>query len=170
MRDLSARNNVVTARLPKRFDVVDDSWLFQTKQDDVRPVAVGPRCVVLTDGSLGCSFMLQSRLGCNDFMPVIARSSDGGVTWSDPIPVWPKLAEQYSIFCSLSHGQPGELLLFGTRTPINMVGEPFWREETSGIKQNELIWARSSDDGVNWTLPIVIPMPIPGSAEAPAPI
>lgn len=157
-------------RLPKRFGVVDDGWLFRTKQDDVRPVAVGPRCVRLADGSLVCSFMLQSRLGCNDFIPVIARSIDRGRTWSDPIPVWPKLAEEYSIFCSLGCGRPGELLLFGTRTPINTAGELFWREETSGMKQNELVWTRSFDDGLNWTLPFVIPMPIPGSAEAPAPI
>ncbi len=38
------------------------------------------------------------------------------------------------------------------------------------MKQNDLIWARSRDAGRTWTRPNVIPMPIPGGAEAPGPM
>jgi hypothetical protein len=48
------------------------------------------------------------------------------------------------------------------------LGEPFWSDTTQGLKQNELIWSRSTDGGATWTEPTVIPMPIPGAAEAPA--
>lgn len=36
-----------------------------------------------------------------------------------------------------------------------------------GLKQNELVWSRSLDAGATWDTFRVIPMPIPGSAEAP---
>lgn len=56
------------------------------------------------------------------------------------------------------------------RTPIERPGESFWSDESQGIKQNELIFATSSDSGKTWTEPQPIVMPIPGSAEAPGPI
>lgn len=111
--------------------------------------------------------MLTSALGTNDFVPILHRSSDGGATWQAEGPVWPDLLQRWSIFVSISRDSEGRLFLFGSRTPIEVPGETFWSDATQGIKQNELIWATSTDSGRTWTSPAVIPMPIPGSAEAP---
>jgi len=34
--------------------------------------------------------MVQSKLGINDFVPMLARSVDNGATWSEPVPVFPR--------------------------------------------------------------------------------
>jgi hypothetical protein len=131
-----------------------------------RSIAVGPRCAVLTNGDLLCSFMLTSSLGTNDFLPVLYRSTDGGDTWQEQGPAWPHLQDGWSIFASISRDATGRLFLFGSRCPIEKPGEPFWSDATQGLKPNQLIWSTSTD-GRQWSEPSVIPMPIPGAAEAP---
>lgn len=129
------------------------------------PVACGPRCVVEPDGAVLCTFMVQSKLGVNDFVPMMARSGDGGLTWADPAPVFPEaVTRRHSIFCSIGPGP----FLHGIRIPIDEPGESFWSDATQGMKQNELFWSRRTEAG--WSAPAVIPMDGPGSAEAPCPL
>ncbi|MEO7651396.1 MAG: sialidase family protein, partial [Bryobacteraceae bacterium] len=131
------------------------------------PVACGPRCVVNAAGEILCVFMVQSKLGINDFVPLMTRSTDGGLTWTEPAPVFaPEITAAWSIFCSVGPG----LFLHGIRTAIGEPGESFWSDETQGMKQNEVFWSRSPDDGKSWTAPTPIPMDGPGSAEAPCPL
>ena len=61
-------------------------------------------------------------------------------------------------------------MLFGMRCPIDDPGESFWSDETQGLKQNELVWSCSHDDGRSWQPPRVVPMPVPSAAEALAPL
>ncbi len=129
-------------------------------------VAAGPRTVFLPNGDLLCSYMLTAALSTNDFVTMLARSSDLGQTWIEQGPIWPQLRDRWATFVSVSREAEGRLFLFGSRTVIDQPGERFWCEATQGLKQNELIWARSSDHGYTWTEPAVIPMPIPGAAEA----
>jgi len=110
--------------------------------------------------------MVQSSLGINDFVPMLARSVDGE-TWTEASPIWPSLTGRYSIFGSVSRAPDGDLCYFGTRYPIDTPGESFWSDATQGLKDNELFWSRSGDEGVTWGEPRTIPMPIPGAAEAP---
>lgn len=148
------------------IDVLDEGFVMRLPPE-ARSLAVGPRCAVLPDGTAVCSFMHNSKLTANDFIPALCRSSDDGVTWKEEGPVWPDLAERWSIFVSIGRDLAGQLFLFGSRTPIDSPGETFWSEATQGLKQNELIWARSHDGGLTWSEPRPMPMPIPGSAEAP---
>ena len=60
----------------------------------------GPRSVVLADGTFACAFMLNSKSGGNDFMPMIAYSKDGA-TWTEAKPIWPELIGKKSVFVSL---------------------------------------------------------------------
>lgn len=152
------------------FVCLEEGFIAHGKTDGPRAIAVGSRCVVTQDGDLLCSFMFTAGLARNDFQPVLVRSQDGGETWRDQGPVWPGVLDRWSIFASISRDDAGGLYLFGSRTPIDRPGESFWCEATQGLKQNELIWARSSDNGWTWTEPAVIPMPVPGAAEAPGPL
>ena len=131
------------------------------------PVACGPRCVVTATGEILCVFMVQSKLGINDFVPLMSRSIDGGITWTEPAPIYAReITAAWSIFCSIGAG----LFLHGIRTPIEQAGESFWSDQTQGMKQNQLFWSRSPDGAKTWTAPAVIPMDGPGSAEAPCPL
>jgi Neuraminidase (sialidase) len=150
-----------------RFQTISEGWVSQRQAGTPTAVAAGPRCAVTSEGDIVCTFMVQSSLGINDFQPVIARSADGGVTWSESQPMWPHLIPNNSIFGSVSRAPDGTLYYFGTRYQIDTPGESFWSEATQGLKDNELFWSRSTDGGRTWYEPRAIPMPIPGAAEAP---
>lgn len=114
--------------------------------------------------------MVQSRLAVNDFVPLVAHSHDDGQTWHDERPLWPELRDSWSIFGSISRAPKGELMFFGSRTPIARAGEPNWSSATMGLKQNELIWSCSTDGGRTWAAPSAITMKTAGSAEAAGPL
>lgn len=144
-----------------------EGYVSRRQAGSATAIAAGPRCVVTGAGEVLCSFVVQSALGVNDFVTMIARSRDGGVTWDDAQPVWPDCARSESIFCSISRAPSGDLFLTGMRWTIDAAGESFWSDATQGMKANQLIWSRSGDHGVSWSEPRAIPLDGPGSAEAP---
>lgn len=154
-----------------KYQALKEGFIFRCQPDDTHQAAVTVRCAVTRRGRVLSTFMTQTRLSCNDVLPMIAVSDDAGETWQTRGPIWPHLREKWSIECSISKAPNGDLYLFGSRTPRSgKAGESFWCEETLGILQNELIWSRSTDDGDTWLDPQVFKIPLPGSAECPAPI
>jgi hypothetical protein len=156
--------------MTSQFDVVDQGIVSRRIAGTATATAAGPRCAVLPDGELVCTFIVQAALGRNDFKPVLTRSKDGGRTWLDERFIWPELADQFSIFGAISATPRGELYFFGTRYRIDRPGEPVWSDATTGLKENEMFWSRSTDRGRTWSAPVIIPMVIPGAAEAPGPL
>lgn len=152
------------------FTKLAEGFVTQRSPQTSSAVASGPRCVVRSDGEIVCSYMVQTALGSNDFVPMLSRSRDGGLTWREQGPIWPHLQHQYSVFGSISASSPGELYFYGTRTVIDAPGESFWCEANYGLKANSLVWSRSIDGGQHWSEPKPIPMPVPGAAEAPGPL
>ena len=133
-------------------------------------LAAASRVVVTNGGLLVCAYMVRSGAGISDFVPHLSVSGDDGRTWEAPRVIWPDLVGVASISCALSRSRAGELFLYGTTTPIERPGETWWDGARQAMKQNDIFWARSTDDGRTWTAPTVIPMPIPGGAEAPGPL
>lgn len=153
------------AETPSRYEVRDQGFVVRG------PLAACPRVAVLDGDRLVCTYVTRSGAGVADYTVELARSADGGRTWTQHGPVWPDLVGVASMSMALSRGpDAGDLFLYGTSTPVGQPGESWWDGERQALKQNDLVWARSSDGGVTWTRPTVIPMPIPGSAEAPGPL
>lgn len=154
------------------FQVLDQGFIYKCPGPEDAPVAATSRCVVTRVGELLCSFMTQSALGRNDFVPCLASSADGGATWHSRGPIWPALRDRYSMNTSISRAEDGTLFLFGGRTPRDpgVKDESFWNQATLGILPNEMIWSRSTDDGQTWSDPRAFPLPLPGAAEVPAPL
>lgn len=150
-----------------KLETIDQGFVTQRQADSDTAVAAGPRCVLTNSGEIICSYILQAKLGLNDFKPAIARSKDNGKSWTEQGYLWPHLCDKYSIFGSISRDSNGDCYFFGSRAKIDSAGESNWSEATQGLKENELIWAKSTDDGGSWSEPTLIPMPTPGSAEAP---
>lgn len=149
-----------------KCEILNEGFIAQQAAGTATSVAVGSRCVETSNGELVCTFMAQAAMGRNDFKPMITRSTDGGLSWSQSRLLWPELQDRYSIFGSISRSATGDLYFYGMRTPIHQAGEPAWSEATNGLKQNELVWTRSTDRGATWAPFSIIPMPIAGSAEA----
>src|SRR5437899_1134932 len=59
-----------------RFVTVSEG--FVSRLSEKLAIAAGPRCAIMPSGELLCSFVLTSKLGTNDFLPVLYRSSDLG--------------------------------------------------------------------------------------------
>jgi hypothetical protein len=152
-----------------KFDRLSQGFVHRTGNGKTSPVAVHSRCAVTRGGDVLCHYVLQEKLGQNDFRPCLARSRDGGLTWHSQL-LWPHLHANWSIIGNLSRSPRGDIFLGGARTRIDRPGESFWCDATQGMKPNDLIWARSRDDGATWGEPGVIPNPIPGCAEATAPL
>lgn len=149
------------------YEILSQGFVTKREPGSRTAVAAGSRCAVASNGDVVCTCMVQEKLGINDFVMIRSRSSDGGVTWQDEGGLWPHLESRKAIFGSISRAPNGDFMIFGAQNPITTPGESFWCEATQGLLQNELFWARSRDDGKTWSDPAVIPMPIPGAAEAP---
>ncbi|MFN7992033.1 MAG: sialidase family protein [Bryobacteraceae bacterium] len=147
------------------FETIAEGFVSRRDSSPL-PVAAGPRCAVTPAGEVLCTFMAQTRLGVNDFVPLLTRSRDAGATWSEPAPMFPHLAPRFSLFGSIGPG----LFFHGIRIPIDVPGESFWSDATQGMKQNDLFWSRSVDSGATWSDPAGIPLDGAGSAEAPCPL
>lgn len=125
----------------------------------------GPRVAVLPDGALACSFMLNSKSGANDFVPMIACSKDGE-EWSEAREIYPELTGKKSTFISLRNTHDGRLVLGGKQWDIACPGEAFWSDEAGGMKENRLVYALS-DDGINFPALKSLEVPFYASAENP---
>lgn len=152
------------------FEHLSEGFISRREAGTPTASAMGPRCALTRNGDIVCTFTVQSRMGINDFKPMLARSADSGLTWTEQGPIWPHLQETWSIFGSVSRDNAGNLYYFGSRTPIDEPGGPNWSDATQGLKANELFWARSTDDGRTWSDPCVVPMPIPSAAEVTGPL
>lgn len=145
------------------FRKIAEGDVFATTKDASN--ASGPRSVVLADGSLACTFMLNSKSGGNDFVPMIAYSADGAV-WTEAKPVWPELEGKKSVFVSLRGAGDGQVCLAGKAWDTAYPGEPFWSDEAAGMKENKLVFSISSD-GHSFPLPTEVDVPFYSSAEQP---
>jgi hypothetical protein len=147
-----------------RFEVVDQGFVVRG------PLAACSRVAAMGGRELVCTYVTRSGAGIADYTVELARSTDDGHSWTLHGPVWPDLVSRASMSMALSRARSEDLFLYGTTTPVGQAGESWWDGERQALKQNDLVWARSSDGGRRWTRPTAIPMPIPGSAEAPGPL
>jgi hypothetical protein len=150
-----------------KYEILKTGFIYKNSGG---PIACTSRCAVGCQGSVICSFMTQSGLSMNDFVPNQAISYDNGITWKLLGPIWPQLSGDWSINNSISSAPNGDLFLLGSRTTRTRPGESFWCQKTLGILPNEMIWARSKDDGKTWSPPSPLKTPLPGAMECPAPL
>ncbi len=143
--------------------IISEGFVFKSGQSDL--AAAGPRTALLQDGSLICTFMTNTKVGSNDFVPNVAYSADGE-NWTESRPIWPQWIGKKSSFVSIRPMTDGRLSLAGKWFDISYPGEMFWSDEAAGMKENELIWCFTTD-GKTFPEPTVMKLPYYASAEQP---
>ena len=144
------------------FKKIAEGDVFATKDSCATS---GPRCAVLDDGRILCTFMINSKGGANDFVTMAAYGS-ADLSFGEAKPVWPHLIGKKSLFGSVRKGDDGKYSIAGQVFPIAYEGEDFWSDEALGMKENHVFYSLS-DDGLNFPEPIEVDLPFYASAEQP---
>src|SRR5579872_7024952 len=96
-----------------RYRILGEGFVHRCPENGGSECAVTVRSTVTRSGEILCSFMTQSGLSKNDFVPTLAISTDNADSWQTRGPAWPHLREAYSITASISRSASGELFFFG---------------------------------------------------------
>ncbi len=144
------------------FRKISEGDVFSTKDNCATS---GPRCAVLPDGSILCTFMINSKGGANDFV-TMAAYGDKELNFGSAAPVWPDLIGKESLFGSVRRGADGKYYIAGQVFPIAYEGEDFWSDEAMGMKENRVFFAKS-EDGKAFPAPTMVELPYYASAEQP---
>lgn len=144
------------------FKKISEGDVFATRENCATS---GPRCAVLPDGGVLCTFMINSKGGANDFV-TMAAYGDSGLSFKEASPVWPELCGKESLFGSVRAGADGKYYIAGQAFPIAFEGEDFWSDEAMGMKENRVFWS-ASEDGKSFPAPRMVELPFYASAEQP---
>lgn len=137
-----------------------------------------PRVVRLADSEYLASFNAGRGIETPDTHPELARSTDGGKTW---VPEGPVDAQRSSAARGdperlaptemgfITRDEQGTLFCSGSHYPRNPA-DPFGdlvHPKTVGMRDNRIIWRRSTDGGRTWSPSATIPHPFPCPLEIP---
>lgn len=128
-------------------------------------VPVGSRTAVLPDGKLIATYNVESRIGVNDFAPMVSYSEDG-IHWSEGKYLWPQYLGKKSVYGSVRKTLDGRVCFAGVCTPITEPGQEYWSDELGAMLENKIIFA-ISDDGYTFPDFTEVELPYYGSAENP---
>lgn len=118
---------------------------------------------VLSANEMVAAFDMGSAFEAIDVHPHVARSTDGGRTWTLEGPMWPKDAEcRKSSTCRISVMPDGELVGIGALWDRSKRNEGLTSADTHGFVPTELMLTRSSDGGRTWEGPTVFEPPLVG--------
>ncbi len=123
--------------------------------------AFHPSLVVLDDGELFASFDLASGVEALDYTTYKARSTDGGLTWSEPeLLVEHKTVRPTTGGTRVSLVGDGTIVGIGGRTYRDTHGGQLVNRENLGHAPMDLMTVRSSDRGHTWSAPDVLDPPV----------
>ena len=145
------------------FKKTAEGFVYKAPKDG--KVACGPRTAICKDGTIVCSYMVQTKISQNDLVPMVAYSTDGE-NWGDSKPVWPDLIGKKSPFVAVRNTPDGRVSVAGMAFDIEGEGEMFWSNEANGMKENKLCWC-ISPDGKSFDNPEFMDLPYYASAEQP---
>jgi len=124
-----------------------------------------PSLALLAGGELLASFDLGQAVESLDYHTCLARSSDGGKTWSAPQPLFhDSLPRRSTHSVRIGAVSRGTLVAFGGRFYRDDPGEGLVNRTNLGYVPMDLILLTSSDAGRTWIGPATVAPPLVGPA------
>lgn len=122
-----------------------------------------PSIARLDSGDIVCAFDLGQAVESLDYRTYVARSRDGGATWSPPTRMFKDPVIRPSVHTvRISRLRDGSLVGFGARCYRDDPEEGLVNRANLGYVPTELILLRSFDGGHTWEEPRVIKPPLVG--------
>lgn len=145
------------------FRKISEGDIYCTGKDGL--VAVGSRTAVLPDSRLIATYNVESKIGINDFAPMVSYSDDG-IHWTEGKYLWPQYIGKMSVYGSVRKTLDGRVCFAGVCMPITEPGQAYWSDELGAMLENKLIFS-ISDDGYTFPDITEVDLPFYGSAENP---
>ena len=119
-----------------------------------------PTIVPLGGGGMLAGFDLAEAVSAANYRSWVARSNDGGRTWSEPRRLVPGHTE-ITDFIRLSRLSDGTVLGVGQRKQPDLETQS-WNPKTYGCRPGEWFTIRSADNGETWSEPQVFEPAVTG--------
>jgi hypothetical protein len=146
--------------------LVDSGLVYRNPQPHLRSIhAWHPSLVRLDGGELVASFDLAQAVEALDYCTHVARSADGGRTWTRPVPMLHDRTERPATHSvRISRLADGTLVGFGGRYYRDDPEHGVVNRENLGYTPMDLILVESGDGGRTWQGPRTIAPPLVGPA------
>lgn len=132
-----------------------------------------PSVIEMDNGEMLATYSIGQAFEAVNLSAYVARSQDGGESWSEPQPLLcPELMHLHSSCARLTAFPGGEVVALVTRHDrTEHPYEGLANEENMGFVPVEILLLRSQDYGVTWSEPQIVEPPLEGpSFELCAPI
>ena len=146
------------------IECLDTGLIYRNPKPHLRSVhAYFPSVVVLSENEMLAALVLGSAFESVDSHVHLARSTDGGATWTLEDALYEPPSDRTTTeTCRITRMPDGEIVAFGARFDRPDPEEGLTNHETLGFVPTELVLFRSKDDGRTWTEPEVIETPLVG--------
>ena len=141
-----------------RLEIVKESVIYRNPNPGYQAVsAANTSPVQLSENELVCSYNRGQAYYAVDLTLHLARSLDGGYSWSQQSLIYDGTPQKYSYHAPFaSRISDGRIVLFGFRTDRSDPDRPLFNETTGGIAHIDNFLMFSDDNGESWSEPQIL--------------
>ena len=156
-----------------KLHLLDEGVIYRNPEPGFKAeCAFLPNVVPLDGDEVICVYRIGQAFYSTDGTLNVARSTDGGRTWSQEGRVWDVANDDRPYSYSAPHTfrlSDGTLVLNAFRLDYSDP-RPQFNPETGGIRKSEKIILISDDDGRTWTPPRIMDLPLDSEPDTPSSI